>query len=62
MPLSSLCPPTCFLLLYPHDANLLWTPLGPRDVFPALYLTCLGRVCDHHLSFVLFFISNSNNW
>lgn len=38
MPLPSLHPLTCFLLLYPHDASLLWTPLGRRDVFPLPHL------------------------
>lgn len=44
MPLSSLRPLTFVLLLYPHGVHLLWTPLGPRDALPALYLTCLRSV------------------
>lgn len=43
MPLSSLLPLTFIPLLYPHGAHLLWTPLGPRDALPALYLTCLRK-------------------
>lgn len=61
MPLSSLLPLTFVPLLYPHGAHLLWTPLGPRDALPALYLTCL-RKSVIIMSLVLFFISNSKNW